>query len=234
MFQLTKTLHVLAAGLWFGMSVFFTFPVALSIFAMFGRIAEEEPRPEWFPRPSLYDTNPNNWSPPPPGIAKPFETVKDVCREQATRAAGTAVGPMFEWYFLLQGACGVVALATAIPLSRVEPGIRAQRLRVAVLMLAVATVLIGWPLERKVSELRGPRNTATDALLQAAPNIPESLYRDASEARRAFGAWHGISTTLNLGTIILVTIGIALAARLPNSPSSRDATAEPGLLLHRG
>jgi hypothetical protein len=27
--------------------------------------------------------------------------------------------------------------------------------------------------------------------------------------------WHGISTTLNLGTIILVTVAMALAAHLP-------------------
>jgi hypothetical protein len=122
---------------------------------------------------------------------------------------------MFDLYFLLQGVCAVIALATALPWSRAEPGVRAHRLRVGVLILALATVLVGWPLERKVSELRGPRNAATDALLQAAPDISESLYREAVEARKRFGAWHGVSTTLNLGTIALVTIAMAQVARLP-------------------
>jgi hypothetical protein len=217
MFQLAKTLHVLAVGLWFGMAVIFSLPVALSLFATFERLTEDEQRPAWLPLPDLYDKDPRAWSSPPSGIAKPpFETVSDVRKEQGSRAAGAAVGPMFDWYFLLQGACAVVALATALPWSRAEPGVRAHRLRVIVLMLAFLTVLVGWPLERKVSELRGPRNEATDALLQAAPDIPESVYREAVEARQAFGMWHGFSTTLNLGTIALVTVAMALAARLPN------------------
>jgi hypothetical protein len=34
--------------------------------------------------------------------------------------------------------------------------------------------------------------------------------------------WHGISTTLNLGTIALVTVAMALAARLPQAKSKKD------------
>ena len=226
MFQLTKTLHVLAVGLWFGMAVFFSFPVALSLFATFERVAEEDPRPVWFPRATLYDTDPRGWTPPSAGVAKPFETIQDVRKEQASRAAGAALGPMFDWYFLVQGACAVVALTAALPWSRVEPGARVHRLRVVILILAFVTVLVGWPLERKVSELRGPRNAATEAVLQAAPSISADLYCHAAEARRAFGMWHGFSTMLNLGTIALVTIVMALAARLPPLPFSRDATAE--------
>jgi len=100
--------------------------------------------------------------------------------------------------------------------------------RVVVLILAFLSVLAGWPLERKVSDLRVPRNDATDALLRAAPNVSDALYRDASEARKAFGAWHGISTTLNLATIVLVAVATALAARLPNASPSRGAPAVPG------
>jgi len=179
MFQLTKTLHVLALGLWFGMAVIFSFPVALSLFATFELIAEQEPRPEWFPSSPLYDKDPSTWTPPPGGIKSPFATVADVRKEQGSRAAGAAVGPMFDWYFLIQGACAVVALATALPWSRIDPGVRSHRVRVAVLILAFLTVLAGWPLERKVSELREPRNAATDALLRAAPDISDSLYREA-------------------------------------------------------
>jgi acyl phosphate:glycerol-3-phosphate acyltransferase len=218
MFQFTKTLHVLAVGLWFGTAVFFSFPVALSLFVTFQRVADEDPRPAWFPRASLYDTDPRGWSPPPAGIANPFDTIRDVHNEQASRAAGAAVGPMFDWYFLVQGACAVVALSAALRWSRAEPDVRVHQLRVALLILAFSTVLVGWPIERKVSELRGPRNATTDVLLQAAPSIPDDVYRAAVEARRAFGMWHGFSTTLNLGTTAIVTLVMALAARLPNSP----------------
>jgi hypothetical protein len=223
MFQFTKTLHVLAVGLWFGMAVFFSFPVALSLFATFERISESRQRPAWFPRSELYATDPTTWTPPPAGIDKPpFETARDVEKEQGSRAAGAAVGPMFDGYFLIQGACAVLALGTALPWSRLEPGVRAHKLRVAALILAFLTVLAGWPLQRYVSELRGPRNEKTDVLLQAAPTIPENVYREAVAARRAFGMWHGISTTLNLGTIALVTVAMGLAALLPAS-SGRQA-----------
>jgi hypothetical protein len=228
MFQLTKALHVLAVGLWFGMAVFFSFPVALSLFATFERVAEQEPLPDWFPNSPLYDKDPSTWTPPPAGVKPPFATAADVRKERGSRAAGAAVGPMFDWYFLLEGACAVVALATALPWSRIEPGVRAHRVRVGVLILAFLTVLAGWPLERKVSELREPRNAATDALLRAAPDTSEGLYREAGDARRAFGTWHGVSTTLNLATILLVMAATALAARLPNTSIRGDAPARRG------
>jgi hypothetical protein len=228
MFQLSKTLHVVAVGLWFGMTVFFSFPVALSLFATFERVAEQEPRPEWFPSSPQYDKDPSTWTPPPVGIKPPFATAADVRKEQGSRAAGAAVGPMFDWYFLLQGACAVVALAMALPWSRIEPGVRAHRLRGVVLVFAFLTVLVGWPLERKVSDLREPRNAATDALLRAAPNISDSHYRDAAEARKAFGTWHGISTTLNLATLLLVLAATMLAARLPIASIRGAVPAERG------
>ncbi len=218
--KLAKTLHVLAVGLWFGMAVFFSFVAALSLFGTFERVALEEPRPAWFPRSSLFEKDPATWSSPPAGIEKPpFATRPDVLHEQGSRAAGAAVGPMFDWYFLLQGVCAVIALATAYPWPRIEPGLRLHRLRVLILLLAFVTVLVGWPLEHKVSELRGPRNAATDALLEAAPNIPEPIYREAVQARQAFGMWHGVSTSLNLVTIILVAGAMAMASRLPGAPA---------------
>src|SRR5262249_50496785 len=212
--HLAKILHVLAVGLWFGMAVFFSFPVALSLFATFERISEARQRPAWFPRSELYATDPATWVPPPAGIDKPpFEMARDVEKEQGIRAAGAAVGPMFDGYFLLQGACAVLALGTALPWPRAEPGVRTHKLRIIVLILAFATVLAGWPLERYVSELRGPRNDKTDALLQSAQSIHESVYREAVAARRAFGIWDGISTSLNLGVIELVKLEVGVADR---------------------
>jgi hypothetical protein len=216
MVQLTKSIHVLALGLWFGTAVFFSFVVAFSLFGTFDTIAQQEPRPVWFPLAPLFNQDPTTWTNSTGGSQKPiFETAADVRKEQGTRAAGWAIGPMFDWYFLFQGVCGVLALATALPWSRVEPHVRAHKLRVIVLLVAFATVVGGWPLERAVSALRGPRDETTDALLRAAPAIPESVYQKAVDARQTFGAWHGFSTLLNLSTVALVTVGMALAARLP-------------------
>jgi hypothetical protein len=216
MHQLTKSLHVLAVGLWFGMAVFFSFPVALSLFDTFERVTEPGQRPAWFPPSLLYSGDPANWTSPPAGIDKPiFKSARDVQKEQGSRAAGAAVSPMFSWYFGMQLGCAAVALLTALRLLSAEPKAKVHKARLIVLIFANLLMLAGLGLERKVSELRGPRNNATDALLIAAPNIPEDIYNEAADARKAFGMWHGISTTLNLGTIILVSIAMALAAQLP-------------------
>jgi hypothetical protein len=41
----------------------------------------------------------------------------------------------------------------------------------------------------------------------------------AESARAEFGRWHGYSLLLNLLTVLLVTVAMALAARLPADPS---------------
>jgi glycerol-3-phosphate acyltransferase PlsY len=224
MHQLSKTLHVLAVGLWFGMAVFFSIPVALTLFGTFERVAEQDPRPVWFPLAQEFDRDPLNWQRYPSTSEygpdhRIFRSAGALRREQGVRAAGAAIGSLFDWYFLLQSVCAVLAVATALQCTRAEPGLRAHRLRKQVLLLALLTVVVGWPLEHYVSSLRGPRDATTDDVLRSAPNIPEAVHADAVAARRAFGMWHGISTLLNLGTIALVTVAMALAARLPNSPS---------------
>ena len=226
MSQFVKAFHVLAVGLWFGMAVFFSFPVALSLFDTFERLTEAGQKPPWFPPSLLYKSDPTTWTPPPDGIDKPiFQTARDVEKEQGSRAAGAAVSPMFFWYFGLQLGCAVVALLTALRFLSAEPAAKVHKARLIILILANLLMLAGLGLERKVSDLRGPRNDLTDKLLQAAPDIPAQLYREAVAARQAFGMWHGISTLLNLGTIILVTIAMALAARLP--PTSHGPTPSP-------
>jgi len=111
-------------------------------------------------------------------------------------------------------------LLTALRFLSAKPAAKVHKARLIVLILANLLMLAGLGLERKVSRLRGPRNDLTDKLLQAAPDIPAELYREAVAARQAFGMWHGISTLLNLSTIILVTIAMALAARLPSTALS--------------
>jgi acyl-phosphate glycerol 3-phosphate acyltransferase len=207
---LAKTIHVLAVGLWFGSAVFFSFVVALTLFGTFEAIASapRAERPLWFPLPAEFDQD------------------LQARQEQGIRAAGAAIGPMFAWYFLIQGACGLVAAATALRWPRLEPGVRVHRLRVLVLLAALVTVVVGWPLERKVSALRTARHEAGDALLaqtagKALANSPamqkggDEVMTRAQAARTEFGRWHFYSLMLNFVTVLLVTIAMALTARLP-------------------
>src|SRR5262249_56913737 len=109
-----RTVHVLAVGLWFGTAVFFSFVAAPALFHPFEALAAEpqQERPLWFPLPAQFDQDPATR------------------REQGTRAAGAAVGPLFDWYFLLQGVCGLLAAGTALRWPRPEPGARVHPGRV--------------------------------------------------------------------------------------------------------
>jgi acyl-phosphate glycerol 3-phosphate acyltransferase len=208
MFQASKCLHVLALGMWFGMAVFFSFVVGFSLFGAFEAEASADKRESWFPRPAMY------------------REVKDdvkLSREQGTRAAGYAIGPMFVWYFALQGVCGFMALATALPWMTLAP---VHRWRVHLLLAAIALVLIGWPLERQVHALRDPRNETTEAYLRDRGN--ESKLTAMTEARAEFAGWHLASVFVNLATIICVTGAMALAGNLPSNPDSFSARAAPG------
>jgi acyl-phosphate glycerol 3-phosphate acyltransferase len=214
--HLIRTVHVLAVGLWFGMAVFFSFPVALSLFGAFEKQAESSERPSWFPLPEAYTLE--------PGMQK----------DQGTRAAGFAISPLFDQYFLWQGVCGFLAVVTALSWTRAEPGRRVHGLRFVVLVLAVTTVVLGWPIEQQVSELRHKRNEASDALLarlRADKSFgitngreAEALRHEAVAARQEFGVWHLWSLLLNMVTILLVTIAMALAAQLP-APATTAARA---------
>lgn len=181
MLQLSKTLHVLAVGLWFGSAVFFSLVAALVLFQTFeslGTMPASE-RPAWLP------------------LAEPFD------KEKGTRLAGAAVGPLFPWYFLIQGVCGLIAVATALPWSRAEPANKVHRLRTVLLVLALTTVVVGWPLAQRVSDLRVARYAADPVVAEA--------------ARAAFGNWHTYSLLLNFLTLGLVTVIMALAAWLPEA-----------------
>jgi acyl-phosphate glycerol 3-phosphate acyltransferase len=203
---LGKVLHVLALGLWFGGAVFFSLVVALTMFGQFEAVAEKPAaeRPLWFPLPEEFDRD-------------------DLRKEQGSRAAGYAISPMFDWYFLMQGVCGLVAMATALRWSMAEPAAKAHRWRSLVLIAAVATVVIGWPLERYVSALRVDRNDKVDAYLRAAAEggqtteTAAAAEREAKAARGLFGMMHGVSLLLNFVTLGLVTAAMALAALLPAS-----------------
>jgi Na+-driven multidrug efflux pump len=127
----------------------------------------------------------------------------DFDKEMGTRLAGVAVGPLFDWYFPLQIMCGFLAVTTGLAFSQVEPSRRLHRVRNLVLLLAILTVVVGWLVSDYVGELRLERYSSN-------PTVAES-------AKAAFGAWHGISLTLNMVTIGLVTVATALAAQLPQN-----------------
>jgi acyl-phosphate glycerol 3-phosphate acyltransferase len=183
MLLFTKTIHVLALGLWFGTVIFFLI-VALVLFHTFEELGvSAEHRPSWLGLPG------------------------DFSKEQGTRLAGIAVAPLFKWYYPLQAVCGFLALCTGLSWSQSGPESRVHRLRALILLLALISVALGWPLANYVNGLRLDRYDSNSAI--------------AEPAQQAFGTWHGISLLLNFTTIGLVTVAMALAAQLPD-PSMED------------
>ncbi len=213
MLPFSKIVHVLALGLWFGTVIFFSFVVGVSLFDTFDRVAKEEPadRDVWFPMWKAYDG--------PPGNAIFQEPLR---REQGSRAAGVAIGQLFPWYFAIQAVCGLVTAATALAWCRAGAA-RRHRVRAGILLAALATVALGWWLERKVEELREPRNRTFDAMVSHSPPHPEDV-RTAADARAEFVRWHLYSLVLNMLTALLVTIAMMQAAFLP-IPVSTTALA---------
>jgi len=202
MLSLARILHVLAVGLWFGTGTFFTCVVGLSLFDTFEKatILPAQDRPYWLPAPPVLEK-----PPPSPRFPEPLR------KEQGSRLAGLAVGPMFTSYYLLQVVCGVVAGLTACAWLR---GGRAHRLRLAVLALALAGAVGGWVLEGEVEALRVKRSEASDAVLTSAAPSAEQI-RAADEARAQFGTWHTYSLAANFVTLALVTAAMVLTAYLP-------------------
>jgi glycerol-3-phosphate acyltransferase PlsY len=201
MFSLVKVLHVLALGLWFGGVVCFSF-VGLSLFETLGQETAKptEERPYWLPVPPQLET-----AAPSARFPTPLR------KEQGSRIAGAAVGPMFEPYYIAQLACGGVALLTALAFAHTR---RANKVRVFLLILAIVGAFAGWWLDGQVEALREKRSATSDALLLST-STSEPLKTAADDARASFGLWHGYSLLANFGTLTLVTAAMAMAAFLP-------------------
>jgi glycerol-3-phosphate acyltransferase PlsY len=205
MLPLSKLVHVLAVGLWFGTSVFFTFVVGLSLSHTFEKLSVDEPHPYWFPAvPQL-----EKMEKKPPSAAFPDPLTK----EQGSRIFGAAVGPMFLPYYALQIGCGVLAILTgAMWFGR--GGVHKTRL--FVLGMALAGAGAGWWLEGKVEELREQRREISDQVLLN-PNRSAGTEDHTADAIRAeFGRWHTYSLFVNFATIACVTVTMGMAAFLPN------------------
>jgi acyl-phosphate glycerol 3-phosphate acyltransferase len=203
-----RLIHVVAVGLWFGMGAFFSFVAAPALFATLEGVADK-PRPErplWFPVPVEFDQS------------------QQTRKEQGTRAAGVAISPLFAAYFPMQFDCALLATATALGWALRE-GARVHRWRLGLVLIALLTVIVGWPLEREVSALRVTRNEASDEHLTLAASQPlnsaasptglEEVRQRAEAARSEFIRWHLVSLLLNFVTVLLVTGAMALAAYLP-------------------
>ena len=115
---------------------------------------------------------------------------------------------MFARYFAVQGACGFLALVTALGFLRAEPGRSVHRIRFWLIAVALLAVVAGWPLNQHVGELRILRN------------------QGSYMANLEFGHWHSISLLLNMAVIGLVTIAMALAAALPSGHAKPQAALE--------
>jgi hypothetical protein len=183
-----RGLHLLALGMWFGGAAFFNFFTATTIFESFRHVVNDGPtdRTAYLPIISA--------------------TASDEDKKAlASALAGSAVGPVFPKYFAMQAVCGLLALATAIGW-RDAPG-RIHRWRVRVLVVAVLTVVVAWPISNYVSELR---------VLRFAPDLST---REAAVA--GFGPWHLVSLLLSFVTVTLAGIALAMAGKLPKCCSEQ-------------
>lgn len=190
MHLLLLSLHRLAVALWFGSVVFFTLSGVL-IFNAYRDVSHlpAAERPLWLPLPSGFERGDLG-----DGFPSPLRL------EQGSRAAGVAVGGVFPVYYALQAGSGVIVLIAVVLLR----GDAATRWRIALAGLALASVLAGWWLEVRVSELRLPRNELTDRVICADQPDPATL-EAARAARATFGRWHGYSLVQNFLTLGLVT-----------------------------
>jgi acyl-phosphate glycerol 3-phosphate acyltransferase len=178
-----KMLHVLAVGTWFGGAMFFSFVAAPAIFASFEEVVNDGPSDRTAHRTII------------PAGASDIEK-----RALANALAGSAVGPVFPRFFLMQAVSGAVALATALSWWNSERR-TLNRVRVVVLALALLGVVLGWPLSEQVSRLRVERFTASGTMDPA--------------VHAAFVSWHLASLALSAVTTLLAGAGLALAGRLP-------------------
>jgi acyl-phosphate glycerol 3-phosphate acyltransferase len=222
MLLVSKMVHVLALGLWFGTVCFFTV-VGLLLFRTFEAESlkggpDTPPRPAWFPLPKEY-----NQDPPSDKFPDPLR------KEQGSRVAAAALGPIFPWYYGIQAACGVLTFITALGWWFSRRGSRVHAVRAVLLALALAGVCLGWWMAGVVADLRVPRDANTEAVLTAA-NLSPELLRQAEDARTTFVQWHSYSLLDNFAVLVVVAVAMALAAQMPGPVPAPLAEPEKKIL----
>lgn len=190
-FTISKAVHLLALGFWFGGAAFFNFAVAPLIFDSFKRVVNDGASDR-----TAYHQ-----------IIDP-EAPQESKDALASALAGSAVGPVFPYYFEMQVVCAILALVTAARWWRLR-GV--HRCRVYVLGLAIVVLGIAWPLSNYVSELR---------LLRFHPDPTI-----AASARADFGPWHLASLALSMVTVLLAAVALAMGSKLPESHEQAAAGA---------
>jgi hypothetical protein len=186
---LQRALHLLALGLWLGSAVFFNLLAAPTIFATFKEVANSAPSDR-----TAY-VNINN------GLD---QEKKD---QLGNALAGAAVGPIFPQFFGLHAICGAVALITAMGWWQ-QLG-KVNRWRVYLIGIALAIVVISWPISQKVTALRLARFS------------PDSAIADAAKAD--FVTWHLYSLGLSMLTLVLVFAAMLMAAASTRRPDRVQA-----------
>ncbi len=218
MFAFSKTVHVLALGLWFGTVVFFTLAGGLMIQAFTTTAGlEVKDRPLWFPVPDAFQKDP-----PSQAFPNPLRL------EQGSRAFGVAVSPLFPWYYGIQTVCALLCTLTAVGWCLSEKGF-VHRTRAVLLLLALLTLGAGWWLDGVVSSLRVDRERLSDQVITSSPVASGQEIQAAEKARADFGMWHGMSLIQNFTTLLLVAVAMALAAYLPQPARIAAPMPEPGL-----
>jgi acyl-phosphate glycerol 3-phosphate acyltransferase len=220
MMLISKTLHVVALGLWFGSVVFFTLSGVL-MFDEFTKESSKEDRELWFPRPEEFQKEKLE--------AKfPQALADDLAKEQGSRAFGVVVRPLFASYYGIQLVCGFITYGTALSWQKGREKDKVQRWRTWLLLVALIVTMAGWVLEARVTERRDLRNKKTDEILTAKEPTKEQI-KEAEDARAEFFRWHTYSLIQNFATLVLVCIAMALAAQLPaetvEAPSPQVTTA---------
>lgn len=186
---LVRGLHVLALGLWFGGAGFFNFVSAPLIFQSFDAVVKDGPSDRTARFDITKDFNPKS------------KEDRDAKADSLGKAlAGSAVGPIFPWYFGLQLACCTIALVTS--LGWWNSSGRVNRNRVRTLAAALILVAISIPVGLHVSDLRLSR-------FDLDPNI-------AAAAKADFGPWHLVSLLLSFLTVCLAGAALAMAAAMPD------------------
>jgi acyl phosphate:glycerol-3-phosphate acyltransferase len=178
---LQRTLHLTGLGIALGAGIFFNFLAAPRIFEEFKSVVAHSPSD----RTAMLDIKAN--------------LTEEQFGQLSSALAGSAVGPLFGPFFLLQLICVMTALITAFPW-RITIG-SIHRWRVRFLMLALILAVISIPLSHYVTQLRIERFS------------PDLSIADPAKSR--FGPVHGISLLIAWITTGILGLAMACSGKIP-------------------
>ncbi|MEZ6142706.1 MAG: glycerol-3-phosphate acyltransferase [Zavarzinella sp.] len=128
--SLSRSIHVMALGLWFGSGVMFNLISAPSIFRSFEEVVQTAPNDRTV------------------GIDITANGTAEQKKALSSALAGAAVGPIFPKYFILHAVCAGLALITAYSMRH------HGNFRWIIIAAGNLTVWAGWLISGKVADLR--------------------------------------------------------------------------------